>query len=51
MPPVPLEIRIFTMVAGSGGIILTVLYIWRRSLPANMIAHWVADGAGFLMPH
>ncbi len=38
------------LVAGSGGIILTVLYIWRRNLPANMIAHWVADGAGFLMP-
>jgi membrane protease YdiL (CAAX protease family) len=39
------------LVAGSGGIILTVLYIWRRNLPANMIAHGVADGAGFLMPH
>ncbi len=38
------------VVARSGGIILTVLYIWRRNLPANMIAHWVADGAGFLMP-
>jgi membrane protease YdiL (CAAX protease family) len=31
-----------------GGIVLTVLYLWRRDLGSNMIAHFVADGAGFL---
>jgi membrane protease YdiL (CAAX protease family) len=36
------------IVAGFGGVVLTVLYVWRRNLYANMIAHWVADGAGFL---
>lgn len=38
------------IVAGYGGVILTVLYLWRRNLWANMLAHWVADGAGFLLP-
>ena len=38
------------IVAGFGGALLTVLYIWRRNLWANMIAHWIADGAGFLLP-
>jgi membrane protease YdiL (CAAX protease family) len=37
------------IVAGFGGVLLTVLYMWRRNLWANMIAHWIADGAGFLM--
>lgn len=36
------------IVAGFGGVLLTVLYVWRRNIYANMIAHWVADGAGFL---
>ncbi len=36
------------IVAGFGGVVLTVLYVWRRNLYANMIAHWLADGAGFL---
>ena len=39
------------IVAGYGGVLLTVLYLWRRNLWANMLAHWIADGAGFLMPH
>jgi membrane protease YdiL (CAAX protease family) len=39
------------IVAGFGGLLLTVLYLWRRNLWANMLAHWVADGAGFLLPH
>lgn len=39
------------IVAGYGGVLLTILYFWRRNLWANMLAHWVADGAGFLMPH
>lgn len=39
------------IIAGFGGILLTALYLWRRNLWANMIAHWLADGAGFLLPH
>jgi membrane protease YdiL (CAAX protease family) len=39
------------IVAGYGGVLLTILYLWRRNLWANMLAHWIADGAGFLMPH
>jgi len=38
------------IVAGYGGVILTGLYLWRRNLWANMLAHWIADGAGFLLP-
>jgi len=38
------------IVAGFGGALLTALYLWRRNLWANMIAHWIADGAGFLLP-
>lgn len=36
------------IVAGYGGLVLTVLYLWRRNLWANMIAHWIVDAAGFL---
>jgi membrane protease YdiL (CAAX protease family) len=39
------------IVAGYGGVLLTVLYVWRQNLWANMLAHWIADGAGFLLPH
>lgn len=39
------------IVAGYGGVILTILYLWRRNLWANMLAHWIADGVGFLQPH
>lgn len=39
------------IVAGYGGVVLTILYVWRRNLWANMLAHWIADGAGFLLPH
>ena len=39
------------IVAGFGGVVLTTLYLWRRNLGLNMIAHWIADGAGFLLPH
>jgi uncharacterized protein len=38
------------IVAGWGGLVLTALYLWRRDLVCNMVAHWVADGAGFLLP-
>ena len=36
------------VIAGYGGVLLTILYLWRRNLWANMLAHWIADGAGFL---
>jgi membrane protease YdiL (CAAX protease family) len=36
------------IIAGYGGVLLTILYLWRRNLWANMLAHWIADGAGFL---
>ena len=44
------------IVAGFGGAILTVLFLWRRNLWANMLTHWLVDGAAFimvplLMPH
>lgn len=38
------------LVAGTGGLILTALYLWRRSLIANIVTHWIADGTGFLLP-
>jgi membrane protease YdiL (CAAX protease family) len=33
------------------GALLTLLYLWRRNIWVNMLAHWIADGAGFLAPH
>ena len=30
-------------------IILALLYVWRRELPSNMLAHFLTDGAGFLL--
>lgn len=38
------------IVAGYGGLLLTILFLWRRNLWANMLAHWIGDGAGFLLP-
>jgi membrane protease YdiL (CAAX protease family) len=38
------------IVAGFGGLLLTMLFLWRGNLWANMLAHWLADGAGFLLP-
>ncbi len=32
-----------------GGVIFAVLYVWKRDLSANMIAHFITDAAGFLM--
>ena len=37
------------IVAGYGGLLLTILYLWRRNLWANMLAHWLSDAAGFLV--
>jgi membrane protease YdiL (CAAX protease family) len=37
------------LVAGAGGVVLTVLYLLRRDLACNMLAHFVTDGIGFLL--
>lgn len=37
------------MIAGFGGAILTALYLWRRDLGANIIAHLLTDAVGFLL--
>lgn len=37
------------IVAGYGGAILTALFVWRRDLGCNIAAHFIADGAGFLL--
>ncbi|MGH7012147.1 MAG: lysostaphin resistance A-like protein [Caulobacteraceae bacterium] len=31
------------------GLVLALLWLWRRDLPCNMIAHFLTDGAGFLL--
>jgi membrane protease YdiL (CAAX protease family) len=36
------------IVAAFGGAVLTVLYLFRRDLACNMVAHLVTDGVGFL---
>jgi len=37
------------IIAGFGGAVLTGLYLLRRDLTSNMIAHFVTDGVGFLV--
>jgi membrane protease YdiL (CAAX protease family) len=37
-------------VAGFGGLLLTILFLWRGNLWANVLAHWLTDAAGFLLP-
>jgi membrane protease YdiL (CAAX protease family) len=37
------------MVAAFGGAILTGLYLLRRDLASNMVAHFLTDGVGFLL--
>jgi membrane protease YdiL (CAAX protease family) len=32
----------------AGGVIFALLYIRRRDLPSNMLAHFISDGIGFL---
>jgi hypothetical protein len=36
------------LIAGFGGAALTALYLWRRNLGVNILAHAVVDGAAFL---
>jgi uncharacterized protein len=33
---------------GGSGLVLALLYVWRRDLPSNMLGHFLADAAGFL---
>lgn len=37
------------LVAGFGGLALTALYLWRRSLWVNIIAHFIVDGVAVLL--
>jgi membrane protease YdiL (CAAX protease family) len=37
------------VIAAYGGLVLTVLYLWRRNLWTNIIAHWLIDGAAFIL--
>lgn len=37
------------VVAGFGGAVLTGMYLWRRDLASNMIAHFLTDAVGFLL--
>lgn len=37
------------LIAGSAGLVLTSLYMWRRNLWVNMIAHFVPDAIGLLL--
>ena len=37
------------VVAGAAGLVLTVLYLWRRDLGTNMVAHFLVDGSQLLL--
>lgn len=37
------------LVAACGGVVLTGLYLWRRDLVCNTIAHFTTDAIGFLL--
>jgi len=37
------------IIAGYGGLVLTALYLLRRDLASNMLAHWLTNGIGFLL--
>jgi uncharacterized protein len=37
------------VVAAFGGAVLTGLYLVRRDLASNMVAHFLTDGVGFLV--
>jgi len=39
---------VFLIYPGFHGVILTLLYVWRRNLSSNIIAHWVVDAAIYL---
>jgi len=31
------------------GVVFALLYVWKRDLPSNMIAHFIIDAIGFLL--
>jgi uncharacterized protein len=37
------------IIAAFAGLVLTLLYVGRRNLWANIIAHWLTDGAAFIL--
>jgi len=37
------------VVAAAAGLVLTILYLWRRDLPTNMVAHFLVDGSQLLL--
>lgn len=37
------------LIAGFGSLLLTLLYVWRRNLWINIIAHFIVDGASVLL--
>ncbi|HET9030938.1 MAG TPA: CPBP family intramembrane glutamic endopeptidase, partial [Candidatus Aquilonibacter sp.] len=37
------------LIAGFGGLVLTLLYLWRRDLSSNMIAHALTDGVALFL--
>jgi len=37
------------LVAAWGGLVLTLLYLWRRNLWVTITAHWLTDAVGFLI--
>lgn len=37
------------VIAGFGGLFLTLLYLWRRNLWTNIIAHFIVDGVSVLL--
>jgi membrane protease YdiL (CAAX protease family) len=36
-------------IAGFGGLVFTLLYLWRRKLWVNIIVHFIVDGAAVLL--
>jgi uncharacterized protein len=39
------------LIAGGAGLVLTLLYLWRRDLVCNMVAHGLTDAVGLLLSH
>ena len=40
----------YLIIVGFYGVILTLLYLWRRNLCSNILAHWILDAAVYLLP-
>ena len=37
------------VIAAYSGLLITLLYLWRRNLWTNILAHWLIDGAAFIL--